>query len=215
VPARPAVRVFVTGENRWLESDRWPATEGNSYRLYLSGNTNRILTESNPVGMGTLTADPFTPIPAKGGKLCCHQAYPGGAWNQALIEERRDDVAPDGIAVNVADGGFRLRYRNSMAFPEFMQPCQPAVLSKSISPCSSRRSTNRRARGNRIPQVDGPRHDCETKDEAVGTRGRPRGCCIERTSAGLLLASGWLCLDAHLRPLQAACGRRCQRADSG
>ncbi len=101
--SHPAVRVFLTGENRWISSPSWPLTGTELYRLFLSSKTSAqgsagdgFLTPSNvPAGHlnrghDILNADPSNPVPTKGGELCCHSAYPAGAHYQAEIEKRRD-----------------------------------------------------------------------------------------------------------------------------
>jgi len=103
VMSHPAVRVFLTGENRWIPSPSWPLTGTGPYPLFLSSKTSAqsssgdgLLTSTNvPAGPSNsgqdiLNADPSNPVPTKGGELCCHGAYPAGAHYQTEIEKRRD-----------------------------------------------------------------------------------------------------------------------------
>jgi putative CocE/NonD family hydrolase len=100
--SHPAVRVFLTGENRWIPSPSWPLTETKSYRLQLSSKTSAqsstgdgFLTEGIPSnqsnrGNDVLNAEPANPVPTKGGQLCCNAAYPAGAHYQTELENRKD-----------------------------------------------------------------------------------------------------------------------------
>lgn len=103
VPSQPPVRVFVTGENRWVDSSSWPPSPATPYQLYLSSDHSaqsasgdgRLAEAKGDAGRANrgrdlLEADPANPVPTKGGKLCCNKAYPPGAFFQASIEDRRD-----------------------------------------------------------------------------------------------------------------------------
>jgi putative CocE/NonD family hydrolase len=98
--ALPAVRVFVTGENRWHDSDRWPLAGAGTERWYLhSGGVANSLS-----GDGALSRDapgdeppdffiynPFDPIASMGGHSCClPQNAPMGPVDQRPVEYRND-----------------------------------------------------------------------------------------------------------------------------
>ncbi len=102
-PQRKRVRIFVMGINQWREEDDWPIPRTSYTRYYLSsaGHAN------SAAGDGTLgpsipdhaysdteTYDPSSPVPTRGGSLCClHDQVtqePSGAFDQREIEKRND-----------------------------------------------------------------------------------------------------------------------------
>ena len=98
--ALPPVRVFVTGENRWHDADKWPLEDAGTERWYLhSGGRANSLS-----GDGTLDREPpgdeppdffiynpFDPVPSMGGHSCClPQVAPMGPMDQRPVEYRND-----------------------------------------------------------------------------------------------------------------------------
>ncbi len=97
--ALPAVRVFVTGENRWRDAERWPLPGQNeSWYLHSEGRANS-LSGNGRLGRETpseeepdfFVYDPYQPVPSVGGHSCC---YPGnapmGPQDQRPVEVRND-----------------------------------------------------------------------------------------------------------------------------
>ena len=98
--SEPPVRIFVMGENRWRDENEWPLarTRYTNYYLHSEGRAN------GAEGDGTLSTelcgaeppdvfayDPRSPVPTRGGGLCCSTGFlPGGAFDQKEIESRPD-----------------------------------------------------------------------------------------------------------------------------
>ena len=98
--ALPPVRVFVTGENRWHDADKWPLAGAGTERwcLHSGGRANSLS------GDGTLDREPpgdeppdffiynpFDPVPSLGGHSCClPQVAPMGPMDQRPVEYRND-----------------------------------------------------------------------------------------------------------------------------
>jgi uncharacterized protein len=93
------VKLFVMGKNVWREEDDWPLTRAKQTRFYLHSTRGAQST----AGDGSLAAatpsqepadhytyDPANPVPTRGGGLCCSFQFPGGAFDQRSIEERKD-----------------------------------------------------------------------------------------------------------------------------
>ncbi len=102
--AKPPVRIFVMGENKWRNEDAWPLERARdtSYFLQSSGKAN------SAAGDGTLSVsarhgaqqgdgadsfvyDPANPVPTVGGPLCCDPDHlPPGPRDQKAVEARQD-----------------------------------------------------------------------------------------------------------------------------
>jgi uncharacterized protein len=93
------VKLFVMGKNVWREEDDWPLARAKETRFYLHSTKGAQST----AGDGSLAAgppsqepadhytyDPANPVPTRGGGLCCSFQFPGGAFDQRTIEERKD-----------------------------------------------------------------------------------------------------------------------------
>ena len=94
------VRIFVMGDNVWRDEDEWPLDRANDTRYYLrsKGKANTLN------GDGTLSLDapndeppdvylynPLSPVPTRGGGLCCDPAFmPSGVYDQREVEARPD-----------------------------------------------------------------------------------------------------------------------------
>jgi len=98
---QPRIRYYVMGRDQWRSANQWPlpGTQVTAYYLRSDGNAN------SRFGSGRLSLeppreepsddfvyDPATPVPSKGGALCCAgspDAQPG-AYDQSDIEVRSD-----------------------------------------------------------------------------------------------------------------------------
>jgi uncharacterized protein len=94
------VRIFVMGENAWRDEKEWPLarTQYTNYYLHSEGSANTLEGDGTLAGESPgaeppdrFVYDPLDPAPTIGGALCCDATYnPGGPYDQALIERRRD-----------------------------------------------------------------------------------------------------------------------------
>ena len=98
----PPVRLFVMGDNAWRYESEWPLdrTQYTDWYFHSHGGANTLN------GDGSLSVatpgdeppdvflyDPRSPVPTRGGPLCCSVAFfPGGAFDQRAIEARADVV---------------------------------------------------------------------------------------------------------------------------
>ena len=98
--ALPPVRVFVTGENRWHDADKWPLAGAGTERWYLhsGGRANSLsgdgALDREPPGdepPDFFVYNPFDPVPSMGGHSCClPQVAPMGPMDQRPVEYRND-----------------------------------------------------------------------------------------------------------------------------
>ena len=96
----PPVRIFVMGDNLWRYEQEWPLarTQYVDYYLHSGGQANTLdgdgsLSPSTPGAEPTdvFLYDPRSPVPTRGGGLCCSAGFlPGGAYDQRAIEARPD-----------------------------------------------------------------------------------------------------------------------------
>lgn len=112
----PKIQIYVMGKNEWHGESEWPLarTHFTNYYLHSDGRAN------SRVGTGTLdlatpsqeapdkfTYDPQTPVPSRGGVICCTTAAntPGGSYDQADLEMRQDvlvytsEVLKEGVEI--------------------------------------------------------------------------------------------------------------------
>jgi hypothetical protein len=98
--ARPPVKIFVMGSNRWREEREWPPAAARTRAFYLrsGGKANTLagdgaLVES-PARQNApdlFTFDPRDPAPTLGGAVCCNpRVFPWGPFDQRPVERRRD-----------------------------------------------------------------------------------------------------------------------------
>ena len=88
VDREPAVRLFVTGENRWAEMTDWPPKEATDRRLYLRADSKLAFAAPRARGGSTsFTYDPADPAPTLGGNIVL--ARPG-VRDQRPLSERPD-----------------------------------------------------------------------------------------------------------------------------
>ena len=96
----PPVRLFVMGDNVWRNENEWPLarTQYVSYYLHSDGRANTLNGDGglSPQHPGSeppdvFVYDPRSPVPTRGGGLCCNAGFlPGGAFDQRSIEARPD-----------------------------------------------------------------------------------------------------------------------------
>lgn len=98
----PAYTYFMLGDNQWRQSQTWPPAEARVERWYLDGegraNTRAgdgRLREAYPLkkGVDRFVYDPRSPVPTRGGPVCCtgDAAVIAGPAEQSEVEGR-DDV---------------------------------------------------------------------------------------------------------------------------
>ena len=98
--ALPPVRVFVTGANRWRDSDSWPLAGATTERWFLhSGGLANSLSGDGALGRQApddeppdfFVYNPFDPVPSLGGHSCCLPGTaPMGPMDQRPVEHRND-----------------------------------------------------------------------------------------------------------------------------
>lgn len=96
----PAIRYFVTGENTWEKSSKWPPFEVQKQRLYLhsegranslSGDGKLLTTIPNEESTDIFVYNPRIPVPANGGhSAAVPELTPMGPKNQNWVEVRND-----------------------------------------------------------------------------------------------------------------------------
>ena len=100
VDREPPVRIFVMGDNVWRDEQEWPLarTRYVDYYFHSDGKANTLngdgsLSTDRP-GEGppdVFLYDPRSPVPTRGGGLCCNAAFvQGGPFDQREIEVRHD-----------------------------------------------------------------------------------------------------------------------------
>ncbi|MEO8370422.1 MAG: CocE/NonD family hydrolase [Candidatus Solibacter sp.] len=98
--SNPPVKVFVMGANKWREETAWPPVDARSHVFFLesAGQANSLagdggLTEKTPRSTATdrFLFDPYTPVPTRGGAVCCNpRIFPWGPMDQRGVEQRKD-----------------------------------------------------------------------------------------------------------------------------
>ena len=96
----PPVRLFVMGENAWRSEREWPLARARptAYYLHSRGDARSRHGDGglSPEAPGdepadVYLADPYRPVPTRGGQNCCYPAaLPAGAYDQSAIEARPD-----------------------------------------------------------------------------------------------------------------------------
>ena len=91
IDREPPVRVFRTGENRWLELPDWPPADTHEQPLFLQPGGG--LAPSAPAAGGGSTRyiyDPLNPAPTLGGNTLMPGVYPPGIKDQRPLSARPD-----------------------------------------------------------------------------------------------------------------------------
>src|SRR2546430_16638018 len=79
--SKPSVKIFVKGANKWREAHEWPPEGAAPKTFYLEsgGKANSLagdgaLNEKSPTGAAAdeYQFDPNTPVPTRGGAVCCN-----------------------------------------------------------------------------------------------------------------------------------------------
>jgi len=98
--SKPPVKIFVMGANKWREEERWPPEGAHPKVFYLTsaGKANSLagdgaLSEKAPreAPADRFVFDPYTPVPTRGGSVCCNpKIFPWGPIDQRGVEQRKD-----------------------------------------------------------------------------------------------------------------------------
>jgi hypothetical protein len=97
------VHIFVMGVNRWRDEPDWPLARARTTSLYLAsdGPANSLQGEGalqwkperagDSFGADSFTYDPRSPVPTRGGAVCCDpKIFPWGPVDQRPVEKRKD-----------------------------------------------------------------------------------------------------------------------------
>lgn len=94
------IQIFVMGVNRWRAESEWPLARTRPTALYLSskGHANSLAGDGvlewqapRKVKADTFIYDPKTPVPTRGGAICCNpKIFPWGPMDQRAVETRPD-----------------------------------------------------------------------------------------------------------------------------
>lgn len=101
VTRRPKLMIYVMGRNVWRAENEWPLARTRYTKYYLhsdghansrfgSGASDTAAPQSEPAD--NYTYDPRTPVPSRGGPLCCTGTpdAPEGSFDQSEVEARHD-----------------------------------------------------------------------------------------------------------------------------
>lgn len=84
------VRIFVMGANRWREEQEWPLARTRYIPFFLAAGRG-LAPDAGRNGQEQYTYDPRTPVPTRGGAICCNpKVFPWGPLDQRVIEARED-----------------------------------------------------------------------------------------------------------------------------
>lgn len=96
----PRVQYYLMGKNEWRSAEHWPIEGTNYQKFYLGsdGNANSrhgdgMLSATPPdqAVVDSFVYDPATPVPTRGGNVCCTGMETGaGGYDQSTIEMRND-----------------------------------------------------------------------------------------------------------------------------
>ena len=95
------IRYYMIGEGRWLDTTRWPPPQSQVQRWYLDGGGHANGAQGDGVlapraalqaGHDDFTYDPNTPVPSRGGPVCCtgNPEDRAGPVDQKDVESRPD-----------------------------------------------------------------------------------------------------------------------------
>ncbi len=99
--AAPKVQYYVMGRNEWRSASAWPVPGSRFTNSYLSsdgransrfGTGRLVMAAPKAEPPDQYDYDPATPVPSKGGALCCTGTAdaPPGAFDQSDVEMRHD-----------------------------------------------------------------------------------------------------------------------------
>jgi putative CocE/NonD family hydrolase len=99
--SKPPLKIFVMGSNLWREEREWPPTDARQKILYLesAGKANSlegdgVLGDKAPhktTSPDQFVFDPYSPVPTRGGAVCCNpKVFPWGPMDQRPVEQRKD-----------------------------------------------------------------------------------------------------------------------------
>jgi putative CocE/NonD family hydrolase len=98
--SQPPVKIFVMGANHWRDEREWPPARARVHSLFLaSGGHANTLAGDGALGDHPATKttrdrfvfDPTTPVPTRGGAVCCNPTvFPWGPMDQRPVEQRKD-----------------------------------------------------------------------------------------------------------------------------
>jgi putative CocE/NonD family hydrolase len=96
----PPVKIFVMGADKWREETAWPPEQARTKVLYLDsgGKANSLSGDGglsdgppNKTAADQFVFDPYTPVPTRGGAVCCNpKVFPWGPMDQRPVEQRKD-----------------------------------------------------------------------------------------------------------------------------
>ena len=99
--SRPPAKLFVMGSNLWREEREWPPSDARPKSFYLesAGTANSLAGDGvlgdKPPRKATVADqfifDPYSPVPTRGGAVCCNpKVFPWGPMDQRPVEVRKD-----------------------------------------------------------------------------------------------------------------------------
>jgi len=86
---RAPVRVFLMGENRWVELDDLPAPGSTERALHLTADGG-LAHEPGRSGSRSFVSDPTDPVPTRGGATLLAPPYAPGPFDQSDLDARPD-----------------------------------------------------------------------------------------------------------------------------
>ena len=98
--SKPPVKIFVMGSNLWREVLEWPPPDARQKILYLesAGKANSLAGDgalsdkpARKPAADQFVFDPYSPVPTRGGAVCCNpRVFPWGPLDQRPVELRKD-----------------------------------------------------------------------------------------------------------------------------
>jgi hypothetical protein len=102
LPQLPPYRLYIMGEDRWIDSEQWPLPAVKFQSWYLGGDgpansaqgKGRLSTNvpASTTNADEFTYDPMQPVRTRGGPICCtgNPDEPQGPADQKEVEARQD-----------------------------------------------------------------------------------------------------------------------------
>ncbi|MGA2118726.1 MAG: CocE/NonD family hydrolase [Bryobacteraceae bacterium] len=89
--SEPPAHIFVMGANRWREFENWPPEQARPEEFYLEDGAALGDKPPRRAAAERYVYDPATPVPTRGGAVCCNpRVFPWGPVDQRSLESRRD-----------------------------------------------------------------------------------------------------------------------------